>query len=149
MPKQWKISSVNFHCCHILHWHLYLHGSIDWLELETVGTRVLFKTKRELGVSLGGGVETPNNFLNCFTSSPWLLKTCWVKLLELLLLSSSSRGCEDSECRCPHVCSRMSESCDPVGCYHFLLQGIFPARGLNPCLLHWLADYYHCTSWKV
>ena len=26
-----------------------------------------------------------------------------------------------------------------VGC-HFLLQGIFPNQGLNPCLLHWQAD---------
>ena len=26
-----------------------------------------------------------------------------------------------------------------VGC-HFLLQGIFPTQGLNPCLLHWQAD---------
>ena len=24
--------------------------------------------------------------------------------------------------------------------YHFLLQGIFPTQGLNPCLLHWQAD---------
>ena len=27
-----------------------------------------------------------------------------------------------------------------MGC-HFLLQGIFPNQGLNPCLLHWQADY--------
>ena len=26
-----------------------------------------------------------------------------------------------------------------VGC-HFLLLGIFPTRGLNPCLLHWQTD---------
>ena len=26
-----------------------------------------------------------------------------------------------------------------VGC-HFLLQGIFPTQGSNPCLLHWQAD---------
>ena len=26
-----------------------------------------------------------------------------------------------------------------VGC-HFLLQGIFPTQGLNPCLLNWQAD---------
>ena len=26
-----------------------------------------------------------------------------------------------------------------VGC-HFLLQGIFPTQGLNPCLLHWQVD---------
>ena len=26
-----------------------------------------------------------------------------------------------------------------VGC-HFLLQGIFPAQGLNPCFLHWQLD---------
>ena len=26
-----------------------------------------------------------------------------------------------------------------VGC-HFLLQGIFPTQGLNPCLLHWQLD---------
>ena len=26
-----------------------------------------------------------------------------------------------------------------VSC-HFLLQGIFPTQGLNPCLLHWQAD---------
>ena len=26
-----------------------------------------------------------------------------------------------------------------VGCY-FLLQGIFPTQGSNPCLLHWQAD---------
>ena len=26
-----------------------------------------------------------------------------------------------------------------VGC-HFLLQSIFPTRGLNPCLLHWQVD---------
>ena len=26
-----------------------------------------------------------------------------------------------------------------VGC-HFLLQGIFPSQGSNPCLLHWQAD---------
>ena len=26
-----------------------------------------------------------------------------------------------------------------VGC-HFLLQGIFPTQGLNPCFLHWQAD---------
>ena len=28
----------------------------------------------------------------------------------------------------------------PVGC-HFLLQGIFPTQGSNPCLLHWQADF--------
>ena len=27
-----------------------------------------------------------------------------------------------------------------VGC-HFLLQRIFPTQGLNPCLLHWQADF--------
>ena len=27
-----------------------------------------------------------------------------------------------------------------VGC-HFLLQGIFPTQGLNPCLLHWQAEF--------
>ena len=25
--------------------------------------------------------------------------------------------------------------------YHFLLQGIFLTQGLNPCLLHWQADF--------
>ena len=27
-----------------------------------------------------------------------------------------------------------------MGC-HFLLQGIFPTQGLNPCLLHWQAEF--------
>ena len=27
-----------------------------------------------------------------------------------------------------------------VGC-HFLLQGIFPIQGLNPCVLHWQAEF--------
>ena len=26
---------------------------------------------------------------------------------------------------------------------HSLLQGIFPAQGLNPSFLHWQADLYH------
>ena len=28
-----------------------------------------------------------------------------------------------------------------VGC-HFLLQGIFPTQGSNPCLLHWQVDSF-------
>ena len=44
-----------------------------------------------------------------------------------------------------------------VGC-HFLLQGIFPTQGSNPCLLHWQADslplnhlriLYYCMKVKV
>ena len=31
---------------------------------------------------------------------------------------------------------------NPGVSYHFLLQGIFPTRGLNP-LLHWQEDSYH------
>ena len=65
-------------------------------------------------------------------------------------------------CCCMHACSVMSDSLQPhgvgptkllcswnspgkntgVGC-HFILQGIFPTEGLNPCLLgllHWQAD---------
>ena len=53
---------------------------------------------------------------------------------------------------CPSLCDPMD--CSPwgilwpwnspgkgtgVGC-HFLLQGIFPTQGLNPCLLHWQVD---------
>ena len=32
-----------------------------------------------------------------------------------------------------------------VGC-HFLLQGFFPAQGLNPSLLHWQVDYVQWGS---
>ena len=32
-----------------------------------------------------------------------------------------------------------------VGC-HFLLQGIFPTQGSNPCLLHWQRILYHWTN---
>ena len=34
-----------------------------------------------------------------------------------------------------------------VGC-HFLLQGIFPTQGLNPCLLHCRQIFYHCATWE-
>ena len=32
---------------------------------------------------------------------------------------------------------------------HFLLQGIFPTQGSNPCLLHWQAILYHCATWEA
>ena len=32
-----------------------------------------------------------------------------------------------------------------VGC-HFLLQGVFPTQGLNPCLVHWQADSLPLSS---
>ena len=38
-----------------------------------------------------------------------------------------------------------------VGC-HFLLQGVFPTQGLNPCLLrllHWQADSLLSTTWEA
>ena len=31
------------------------------------------------------------------------------------------------------------------GC-HFLLQGIFPTQGLNPCHLHWQEVLYNCAT---
>ena len=34
-----------------------------------------------------------------------------------------------------------------VGC-HFLLQGIFPTKGPNLCLLHWQAVLYHWATWQ-
>ena len=34
-----------------------------------------------------------------------------------------------------------------VGC-HFLLQGIFPIQGSNPCLLHSRQIFYHCATWE-
>ena len=35
-----------------------------------------------------------------------------------------------------------------VGC-HFLIQGIFPTQGLNPCLLHWQADSSPLSTWET
>ena len=35
-----------------------------------------------------------------------------------------------------------------VGC-HFLLQGIIPTQGLNPCLLHCRQILYHWAIWKA
>ena len=32
------------------------------------------------------------------------------------------------------------------GC-HFLFQGLFPTQGLNPCLLHWQADFF--ATWAI
>ena len=44
---------------------------------------------------------------------------------------------------CPILCNPMDYSLPGkntgVG-YHFLLRGIFPTQGLNPCLLHWRVD---------
>ena len=37
------------------------------------------------------------------------------------------------------VCGIFSGNNTGVGC-HFLLQGIFPIQGLNPCLLPWQVD---------
>ena len=33
--------------------------------------------------------------------------------------------------------------------YHFLLQGIFPTQGLNPCLLNSRQILYHKASWRL
>ena len=63
------------------------------------------------------------------------------------------------------VCAQLS--CDPVDCSppgssvhgisegkntglscHSLLQGIFPTRGLNPCLLHCRLILYHWATWE-
>ena len=33
--------------------------------------------------------------------------------------------------------------------YHFLLQRIFLAQGLNLHLLHWQADSYCCATWEA
>ena len=35
-----------------------------------------------------------------------------------------------------------------MGC-HFLLQGIFPTQGLNPCLLCWQTDSLPLSYWEV
>ena len=32
--------------------------------------------------------------------------------------------------------------------YHFLLQGIFPTQGWNPCLLNSRQTLYHKASWR-
>ena len=61
---------------------------------------------------------------------------------------------------CPTVCHPMD--CSPPGSSvhaisqariveycHFLLQGIFPAQELNPCLLHWQTDFCHCAVWEA
>ena len=32
---------------------------------------------------------------------------------------------------------------------HFLLQGIFPTQGSNPCLLHWRQILYDCAAWEA
>ena len=34
--------------------------------------------------------------------------------------------------------------------WHFLLQGIFPTQGLNPCLLHWQKQSLQmCKCWQI
>ena len=48
--------------------------------------------------------------------------------------------CDPMDCSLPGSSRDSPGKNTGVGC-HFLLQGIFPIQGLNPCLLHWQADF--------
>lgn len=48
LPKQLKISSVNFYCCHILHWHLCLYCSINLVRAGNNWNKGILKTKQKL-----------------------------------------------------------------------------------------------------
>ena len=91
----------------------------------------------------------------------WWAAVCGVSQSQTRLKRlSSSMGTITSRSLCERVCMHVRSSltlCDPmdtahqaplsmeffkntgVGC-HFLLQRIFPTRGLNLCLLHWQED---------
>lgn len=48
LPKQLKISSVNFYCCHILHWHVCLHCSINLVRAGDGWDVGIFRTNMQL-----------------------------------------------------------------------------------------------------
>lgn len=83
LPKQLKISSVNFYCCHILHWHSYLYSSVHLVRTGNNWNKSFFETKKELQRTRQhltlrlDGLETPDGFQNCFIRTPWLPPSCW------------------------------------------------------------------------
>ena len=48
--------------------------------------------------------------------------------------------CDLMDYRPPDLCPMDFPGKNPGADCHFLLRGIFPAQGRNPCLLHWQAD---------
>ena len=103
-------------------------------------------------------LQEPGTYLGALKIQPWVLSlTC----SDANLLTPASGKEKQSICcrRCCSVNSVLSDSFHPHGLQptrllcpwgfpgkntgvacHFLLQGIFPTQGSNPCLLHWQMD---------
>ena len=71
----------------------------------------------------------------------------------IVLLKCVRLFCDPKDCSLPgsSVHGILQARITGVGCY-FILQGIFPTQGSNPCLLHLLhcrLILYHCTTWEA
>ena len=100
---------------------------------------------------LHGGYDNINVFSLCrFTELT--LKICVLSCVCIVLTlcsvtQSCPSFCDPIDCSLPDssVCG-ISQQGTRVGS-HFLLQGIFPTQGLNPCLLLGRQILYHCATW--
>lgn len=101
LPKQLKISSVNFYCCHILHWHSSLYCSIHLVRAGNTWKGHFLRQKRNYRMSHSG---VGWRHLTVFSVIPEGFPLCWSPLgwdcsPFFLLLCSSFWGSEDFECR--------------------------------------------------
>ena len=67
------------------------------------------------------------------STASWIALTC---VRSVMSDSLQPHGLQSIRLLCPWD---FPDKNTGVGC-HFLLQGILPTQGLNPCLLHWQMD---------
>ena len=108
-------------CIYVSLCEAWLHfKSIDFSQIISLFSIPILTSHMK---SKNGCVSLAECVLSCF-SCVWLFVTLWT-----------------IACQAP-LSAEFSRKNPGVGC-HFLLQGIFPTHGLNPCFSFWQAGSYH------